>query len=145
MTSDLPTYLALTTRAVNRRRRSPGHPRAEGDLAASTRCSRTSIAVAHRSYLRHDPRDLERHVLAGATTPSSWRATTTPATAIRCEHFEPSERHTTCPWKGMASYYDIVAGDDQRRRSIVYPETKPPRRDPRRIAFWRGVQVQPAG
>ncbi len=31
-----------------------------------------------------------------------------PPAAIRAEHFQPSDAHTVCPWKGTASYYDVV-------------------------------------
>jgi uncharacterized protein (DUF427 family) len=30
-----------------------------------------------------------------------------PPDAIRKEYFKPSARHTVCPWKGTASYYDL--------------------------------------
>ncbi|WP_353866872.1 DUF427 domain-containing protein [Svornostia abyssi] len=69
-----------------------------------------------------------------------------PPTAIRCEHFEPSEHHTTCGWKGEASYYDIVVGDRRNANAAwFYPETKSAADNVRgRIAFWRGVEVSPA-
>jgi uncharacterized protein (DUF427 family) len=31
-----------------------------------------------------------------------------PPDAINREYFRQSDTHTTCPWKGKASYYDIV-------------------------------------
>lgn len=34
-----------------------------------------------------------------------------PHDALRPEHFKPSDTHTTCPWKGRASYYDVVVGE----------------------------------
>ncbi len=69
-----------------------------------------------------------------------------PPTAIRCEHFEPSDHHTTCGWKGEASYYDIVVGDRRNANAAwFYPETKSAADNVRgRIAFWRGVEVSPA-
>lgn len=68
-----------------------------------------------------------------------------PPTAIRCEHFEPSDHHTTCPWKGQASYYDVVVGGDRNAGAAwYYPETKPKAEEIRgRVAFWRGVKVEP--
>jgi uncharacterized protein (DUF427 family) len=30
-----------------------------------------------------------------------------PADAINKEYFQDSSTHTTCPWKGVASYYSI--------------------------------------
>jgi uncharacterized protein (DUF427 family) len=29
-----------------------------------------------------------------------------PAESINRDYFQPSDTHTTCPWKGEASYYD---------------------------------------
>jgi uncharacterized protein (DUF427 family) len=34
-----------------------------------------------------------------------------PADALSREHFRPSDRQSVCPWKGTASYYDVVVGD----------------------------------
>ena len=45
---------------------------------------------------------------------------------LRKEFFRPSETHTTCGWKGIASYYDIVVGSETNRDAAwYYPETKP--------------------
>ena len=33
-----------------------------------------------------------------------------PPQTINREHFRPSDTHTTCSWKGLASYYDVVVG-----------------------------------
>jgi uncharacterized protein (DUF427 family) len=30
-----------------------------------------------------------------------------PIDAVRMEHLKPSNTHTTCPWKGVDSYYSI--------------------------------------
>ena len=35
-----------------------------------------------------------------------------PPAAIRAEHFQPSDTHTVCPWKGTASYYDVVVNGE---------------------------------
>jgi len=45
-----------------------------------------------------------------------------PADSLKEAFFKSSELHTTCPYKGVASYYSFekIAG---------------------RVAFWRGVQV----
>lgn len=66
-----------------------------------------------------------------------------PADSVRQEYFEESSKHTICPWKGMASYYDIVV-DGQRNRSAAwyYPAPKSAAREiAGRIAFWQGVKV----
>jgi uncharacterized protein (DUF427 family) len=33
-----------------------------------------------------------------------------PPDAIKADLFKPSAKHTICPWKGTASYYDIEVG-----------------------------------
>ena len=68
-----------------------------------------------------------------------------PPDSIRREHFRPSETHTTCPWKGVASYYDVVAGGEVNRDAAwYYPEVKEAAAGIRgRVAFWKGVRVEP--
>jgi uncharacterized protein (DUF427 family) len=67
-----------------------------------------------------------------------------PAESINREHFRESETHTTCPWKGEASYYDVVVGDEVNRDAAwYYPRTKDAAREIEgRVAFWRGVKVE---
>jgi uncharacterized protein (DUF427 family) len=68
-----------------------------------------------------------------------------PVTDVRAEFLRPSDTHTTCHWKGLASYYDVVVGDTVNADAAWYypdPRTAAERvRD--RIAFWKGVTVQP--
>ncbi len=68
-----------------------------------------------------------------------------PADALAGEHFRPSDRHTVCPWKGTASYYDVqVDGDVNPGAAWFYPEPKRAAAEIRdRVAFWRGVEVTP--
>jgi uncharacterized protein (DUF427 family) len=33
-----------------------------------------------------------------------------PAASLREEHFRESGHHSVCPWKGTASYYDVLVG-----------------------------------
>ena len=67
-----------------------------------------------------------------------------PHDAIRREHFRPSDTHTTCPWKGVASYYDIVVGDEVNKDAAwYYPQTKEAAENIKgRVAFWKGVRVE---
>jgi uncharacterized protein (DUF427 family) len=67
-----------------------------------------------------------------------------PADSIKREHFRESETHTTCPWKGEASYYDVVVGGEVNKDAAwYYPRTKEAARDIEgRVAFWRGVRVE---
>jgi uncharacterized protein (DUF427 family) len=54
-----------------------------------------------------------------------------------------SDSHTICPWKGTASYYDVVVdGEVNSDAAWYYPEPKDAAKEIRgRIAFWRGVRV----
>ena len=67
-----------------------------------------------------------------------------PAESINREHFRESETHTTCPWKGVASYYDVVVGGDVNADAAwYYPEPKEAAKEiTDRVAFWRGVRVE---
>ena len=66
-----------------------------------------------------------------------------PPDSIREEFLRPSDTHTTCPWKGRASYYDVVAGGEVNRDAAwYYPETKEAAAEIKgRVAFWKGVKV----
>ena len=48
-----------------------------------------------------------------------------------------------CEWKGAASYYDIVVGEQRNAGAAwYYPDPKPAAEQIRdRVAFWRGVDV----
>ena len=68
-----------------------------------------------------------------------------PPASIRREHFRDSESHTVCGWKGTASYYDVVVGDDINPDAAwYYPATKEAAESiAGYIAFWHGVKVEP--
>jgi uncharacterized protein (DUF427 family) len=67
-----------------------------------------------------------------------------PPDALRQEHFRPSETHTTCGWKGVASYYHVVVGDQVNRDAAwFYPDPKDAAKNIQgRVAFWKGVKVE---
>ena len=67
-----------------------------------------------------------------------------PPTAVNQEYFRESETHTVCPWKGTASYYDVVVNDDVNRDAAwYYPTTKEAAKHVEGyVAFWRGVKVE---
>jgi uncharacterized protein (DUF427 family) len=67
-----------------------------------------------------------------------------PADSVRREHFRESATHTVCPWKGTASYYDVVAGGEVNKDAAwYYPEPKDAAHEIKdRVAFWRGVKVE---
>ncbi|MEM7659632.1 MAG: DUF427 domain-containing protein [Bacteroidota bacterium] len=66
-----------------------------------------------------------------------------PAAAIKSEYFQASDRHTVCPWKGTASYYDVkVEGKLNEGAAWYYPEAKERAKNIEGyVAFWQGVQV----
>lgn len=66
-----------------------------------------------------------------------------PPDSLRREHFRASDHHTTCPWKGEASYYTIVAGGEANENAAwTYPEPKAAASQIKDyVAFWRGVEV----
>ncbi len=66
-----------------------------------------------------------------------------PPQAIKNEFFEPSDTHTTCPWKGEASYYNITV-DNQKNQDAAwyYPNPKEAAANIKDyVAFWKGVNV----
>jgi uncharacterized protein (DUF427 family) len=67
-----------------------------------------------------------------------------PADSLNMEYFKPSNTHTTCGWKGVASYYSIeVNGETNKDAAWYYPEPKDAAKQIKgHIAFWRGVKVQ---
>ena len=67
-----------------------------------------------------------------------------PVDSLNQQYFKESTRHTVCPWKGVASYYDVIVdGEGNPAAAWYYP-------DPSRmaatikdhVAFWNGVRVE---
>ena len=67
-----------------------------------------------------------------------------PPDTINTEYLRTSDNHTTCPWKGVASYYDIeVDGQVNKNAAWYYPSPKPAAKDiANYVAFWKGVRVE---
>jgi uncharacterized protein (DUF427 family) len=67
-----------------------------------------------------------------------------PADSLKREYFRASDHHSVCPWKGTASYMDVVVGDEVNANAAWYypnPSEKAAQiKD--RFAFWHGVDVQ---
>jgi uncharacterized protein (DUF427 family) len=66
-----------------------------------------------------------------------------PPGSVRAEHLRPSSRHTTCAWKGVASYHDVVVdGQVNAGAAWYYPDPKPAAANIKdHVAFWQGVTV----
>lgn len=71
-----------------------------------------------------------------------------PKSSLKNEFYKPSDMQTYCPWKGDASYFDVVVdGDINAAAAWFYPDplesafqkTKKDFTD--YVAFWRGVSV----
>lgn len=69
-----------------------------------------------------------------------------PADSVNRKFITPSSTHTTCAWKGVASYYTVeVDGSLARDAAWYYPTPSPMAAQVKdRVAFWRGVEVRPS-
>ncbi len=67
-----------------------------------------------------------------------------PPDSINHEYLKQSDHHTTCPWKGVASYYSIeVDGATNENAAWCYPEPSDAAKNIKDyVAFWKGVEVQ---
>ncbi|OGX91154.1 DUF427 domain-containing protein [Hymenobacter coccineus] len=66
-----------------------------------------------------------------------------PADSLKKEYFEDSIAHTSCPWKGRASYYSLrVDGELNKDAAWFYPETSEAAQNIKGyVAFWKGVKI----
>ncbi len=66
-----------------------------------------------------------------------------PANALNKEFFQASAKQTTCAWKGVAHYYDVVvSGRVNEAAAWFYPDPKPEASQiANHVAFWKGVSV----
>ena len=67
-----------------------------------------------------------------------------PADSLDPALLEDSATHSTCPWKGTASYKTLVV-DGKRNADAAwfYPDPKPAAKEiAGRFAFWKGVSVE---
>jgi uncharacterized protein (DUF427 family) len=66
-----------------------------------------------------------------------------PPGSVKSDLLAPSDTHTTCPWKGVASYHNVVVdGQTNKDAAWFYPEPKPAAKEiAGYVAFWKGVKV----
>ena len=66
-----------------------------------------------------------------------------PAGSLDRSLFTETSHHTTCPWKGVASYYTVDAGGEENANAAwFYPDPKEAAAEIKdRVAFWKGVEV----
>lgn len=67
-----------------------------------------------------------------------------PLSAVKREFLRASQTHTHCPWKGEASYYDVVVdGKVNKDAAWYYPSPFAAAENIRGyVAFWHGVEVE---
>jgi len=67
-----------------------------------------------------------------------------PEDSINKEFLQASDTHTTCHWKGVASYYDIkVDGEVNEDAAWFYPDpSSMADKIKNHVAFWRGVSIE---
>jgi uncharacterized protein (DUF427 family) len=67
-----------------------------------------------------------------------------PPASVKREHFTDSATHSTCPWKGLASYYNVVVdGQTNKDAAWYYPAPKDAAKNiTDYVAFWKGVAVE---
>jgi len=67
-----------------------------------------------------------------------------PPESIRREYLRESATRTTCGWKGVASYHDVVVGDAVNKDAAWYYPT--PKDAAKQVsgylAFWKGVKIE---
>lgn len=68
-----------------------------------------------------------------------------PPDAVKRQYLRDSATHTVCPWKGTASYFDVVVdGATNRDAAWYYPQPKEAATQiTNYVAFWHGVTVGP--
>jgi uncharacterized protein (DUF427 family) len=67
-----------------------------------------------------------------------------PAGSVDPAFLSSSAHHTTCYWKGVASYYDVVVdGQVNRNAAWYYPSPSSAAEQIKDyIAFWHGVNIE---
>lgn len=66
-----------------------------------------------------------------------------PPETLHKKFFKSSEHHTTCPWKGQASYFDVVVeGKVNENAASRYPDPKDAAKAiQNHVTFGNGVEV----
>jgi uncharacterized protein (DUF427 family) len=66
-----------------------------------------------------------------------------PRSSLKDAFFKPSSHTTVCPWKGTASYFDVVVdGKVNENAAWYYADPKDAASNIKdHVAFWNGVEV----
>lgn len=67
-----------------------------------------------------------------------------PMESVHQEFLTDSAKMTRCPWKGEASYFNIVVdGETNQDAAWVYQDPKEAAQEIKgHVAFWRGIEVR---
>jgi uncharacterized protein (DUF427 family) len=68
-----------------------------------------------------------------------------PEATLNRDYVTFSNHHTTCSWKGQASYYSLlVDGEMNTDAAWYYPDPKSGAESIKgHVAFWKGVKIEP--
>jgi uncharacterized protein (DUF427 family) len=66
-----------------------------------------------------------------------------PPESVNREFVEGSDHHTRCPWKGQASYYNVIVNDERNTNAAWYYPNPSEKAEKIKdyVAFWNGVQI----
>ena len=66
-----------------------------------------------------------------------------PENSLNKDFFKSSDKQTSCPWKGEASYYTLeVDGAVNVDAAWYYPDPKDAAKEIKdHVAFWKGVEI----
>jgi len=66
-----------------------------------------------------------------------------PPESLNREFIKSSDQHSTCPWKGKASYFSLeVDGKENKDAAWYYPSPSDAAKEIKdHVAFWKGVEI----
>lgn len=66
-----------------------------------------------------------------------------PKNSVNGDFIEKSNTNSVCPWKGLASYYNVIIdGETNANAAWYYSEPKEKAKEIKNyVAFWKGVKV----
>lgn len=66
-----------------------------------------------------------------------------PLQSLKKEYFSASDHKSTCPWKGLASYYSVNVNEKTETNAAWYYKSpsEAAKQIKDHVAFWKGVKV----